>query len=97
MLKMLPPLLLLAAATNASAATYDPCIAAGDQTMTIAQARDDGVLMSKFLTDAAGKFETDAEQEQYFRRVVQIYIFLPESADKLKESAIDRCNAAGGV
>ncbi len=95
MLKMLPSLLLLAVATNASAATYDICTEAGTVTGAIAQARDDGVLMSTFLIEAAGGNPPDAEMELYFRRVAQIYLFLPESADKLKESAIDRCNATG--
>jgi len=92
MLKMLPPLLLLAAATNASAATYDICAEAGSVTHKIAQARDDGILMSKFLIDAAGDQVPDAELERYFLRVAQIYIYQPQSADELRDAAVEACN-----
>jgi hypothetical protein len=93
MLKMLPPLLLLAVATSASAATYDPCAVEGEKNREIAQARDNGVMLSTYLIDLDGKFENDAEQELYFRRAAQIFLYSTSTPEQLRSVAFFSCNA----
>lgn len=84
--------LLMVAVTSASASTYDPCIEAGNQIREIADARDAGVMMSKFLISKAGKFASDKEEESYFRTAATIFLDPAASAEKLETAAIDACN-----
>lgn len=93
MLKTLPALLLMVVAANASAATYDPCIEAGAQIKEIADARDAGEMMSKFLMAKAGKFGSDKEQEAYFKTAATIFLNPGASADSLETAAIDACTS----
>lgn len=92
MLKLLTTTLLLLMIADASAATYDPCIEAGNQIREIADARDAGVMMSKFLIEKAGKFADDKEQESYFRIAATIFLEPTATAEKLEAAAIDGCN-----
>lgn len=91
--KTLTACLLMVAATSASAATYDPCIEAGNMIREVADARDSGVMMSKFLISKAGKFASDKEQESYFRTAAAIFLDPTSSAEKLETAAIDACTA----
>lgn len=92
MLKTLFTCLLMVVATSASAATYDSCVEVGNQIHEITTARDTGVMLSKFLIGKAGKFDSDEEQESYFRTAAAIYLKPGESADSIETAAIDACN-----
>lgn len=90
--KHLLAILLMAAAANASAEAYDPCVAFRNQVNEISQARDTGVLMSKFLISKAGRFDSDKEQEDYFRMAATIFLNPAETAAELEAAAVSGCN-----
>lgn len=92
MLRSLIAALLVAAASNASAATFDPCIAFAAQMKEIAVARDRGELFSKFLLSKAGSFADDAEQEQYFKAAAAIFLNPNMPADYWETVSLDACN-----
>ncbi|WP_460163352.1 hypothetical protein [Pseudomonas sp. S2_F03] len=90
--KLLTTALLLLMTAHTSAATYDPCIEAGNQIREIAEARDAGVMMSKFLIERTGKFSDDQEQESYFRVAATVFLNPTATAEKLEAAAIDGCS-----
>jgi hypothetical protein len=96
MLKVLPVLLLLAAATSASAtvasaAPDDTCSTVGVFVREITDARDGGVMMSKFMMNRAEKFKTAADREFVFRMIARIYLSTTETADELVKGTVNDC------
>lgn len=82
----------MVSAANASAEAYDPCVEFRNQIKEITHARDTGALLSKFLIARAGKFDSDKQQEDYFRMAATIFLNPNETADDLERAAIDGCN-----
>lgn len=50
-------------------------------------------MMSKFLISKAGKFDSDKEQETYFKTAATIFLNPGASADSLETAAIDACTS----
>ncbi len=107
LLKMIPALLLLVAATSASAAnttavnttavdaefptTNERCNEVGASIRRIADYRDGGVMMSTLMTRLAGQFPTKKEEDMYFKIIAIVYLNGTASAEALEKADFDAC------
>jgi len=106
LLKIISALLLLAAATSASAAntadvittavdaeipTSERCSEAGASIKRIADYRDGGVMMSTLMMRLAGQFPTKKAEDMYFRIIAIVYFNGTASAEALEKADFDAC------